>query len=124
MQTTSSGEIRVRLSPSEKRQRLLQREIKRWLPLLIENLKPKRIIVFGSFAENRVNEWSDVDLVIIHETNLLFLQRAKEAILLTKPKVGVDFLIYSPQEFFRLSKERPFFREEILNKGKVIYELR
>lgn len=124
MQTTSSGKIRVRLSPSEKRRRLLQREIKRWLPLLIENLKPKRIIVFGSFAENHVNEWSDIDLVIIHETNLPFLQRAKEALLLTKPKVGVDFLIYSPQEFSRLSKERPFFREEILNKGKVIYELR
>ncbi|MBI5842427.1 MAG: nucleotidyltransferase domain-containing protein [Chloroflexi bacterium] len=124
MQTNSTSKIRVRLSPSEKRRRLLQRELKRWLPLLIENFKPERIIVFGSFAANRVSEWSDVDLVIVHKTNLPFLQRAKAAMLLTQPKVGVDFLIYSPQEFSRLSKERPFFREEILNKGRVLYELR
>jgi predicted nucleotidyltransferase len=124
MRTASTGKARVRFSPSEKRRRLLQRELKRWLPLLVENMKPERIIVFGSLAENHVSEWSDVDLVIVHETNLRFLQRAKEAMLLTRPKVGVDFLIYTPQEFSRLSKERLFFREEILNKGKVLYERR
>jgi len=103
------------------RRRLLERELNRWLPLIIEHLKPERILLFGSLANKHLHEWSDVDLVIIQQTELPFFERTKQALKLIHPKVGVDLLIYTPQEFALLSKERRFFHEEIMAMGKVLY---
>ena len=108
----------------EKRRGALQRELERWLPLLIEHLQPEQIILFGSLNGAEVVEWSDVDLVIVQKTDLPFLKRVEEALLLIQPKVGVDLLIYTPEEFASLAIEQRFVREEILGKGKKIYERR
>jgi len=100
----------------------LERELERWLPLLIAHERPKQIILFGSYCTGEVKEWSDLDLVIVKETQARFLDRTRQVLDLLKPKVGVDVLVYTPDEFERLSKVRPFVRDEIVGKGKVIYE--
>jgi predicted nucleotidyltransferase len=113
------------LSPAMKilsRREALQRELKRWMPILIGNLHPERIILFGSLNQAEISEWSDVDLVVVQETNQPFLKRVRDAMLLLQPKVGLDLLIYTPKEFLQLSRERRFVREEILKKGKLLYE--
>jgi predicted nucleotidyltransferase len=106
---------------SANRRKALQRELDRWLPLLIEHLKPEQILLFGSLANKNLGEWSDIDLVVIQQTKLPFLERTKQALRLIHPKVGVDLLIYTPEEFSRLSRERRFFRDEIIAKGTVLY---
>ena len=121
MQTKPKTKIRSQNSASENRREALQRELKRWLPLLIENLNPERILLFGSLADERPGEWSDVDLVVVHQTTLPFYRRIKQALQLIHPKVGVDLLIYTPEEFSSLARERRFFRDEILDKGRVLY---
>ena len=75
-------------------------------------------------AAGSVGQWSDLDLVIVKETPLRFLDRTKEVMQLLRPRVGVDILVYTPEEFERLSHERAFFRTEIVEKGKVLYEHR
>ncbi len=89
---------------------------------LREHYSPQRILLFGSLASGRVNEWSDIDLVIIKETRQKFLDRIREVMQLLKPKVGVDILVYTPEEFAQLNEERAFVREEIVAKGRVLYE--
>ena len=121
MQKESKNRTRIKRSPSYIRKQMLQRELNRWLPLLIENLEPERILLFGSMASKSLNEWSDIDLVIVHNTKLPFYRRIKQALQLIHPKVGVDLLIYTPEEFSKLSRERRFFRDEILGNGKVLY---
>ena len=121
MKTKVKTKTRLVKSPVSIRRRLLQRELKRWLPLLIDNLQPEKILLFGSMAGKRLSEWSDIDLVIIHHTNLPFYRRIKQALQLIHPKVGVDLLIYTPDEFAKLSRERRFFRDEIIEGGKVLY---
>ena len=121
MKTKVKTKTRLVKSPVSMRRRLLQRELKRWLPLLIDNLQPEKILLFGSMADKRLSEWSDIDLVIIHHTNLPFYRRIKQALQLIHPKVGVDLLIYTPDEFAKLSRERRFFRDEIIEGGKVLY---
>jgi hypothetical protein len=69
-----------------------------------------------------VEEWSDLDLVIIKDTQAPFLDRTRQILALLRPRVGVDILVYTPQEFQQLSQERPFVRQEIIQKGQVIYE--
>ena len=104
------------------RRALLERELSRWLPLLIAHEQPDKIILFGSYCTGQVGEWSDLDMVIIKSTPAAFLDRTRQVLMLLKPRVGVDVLVYTPQEFEHLSRERAFLREEILTKGKVIYE--
>ncbi len=102
-------------------QRHLEGELKRCTDLLVAHYAPEKIILFGSLATGQVRLWSDIDLVMVSQTNLRFLDRTKAALLLLRPQVGLDLLIYTPEEFDRLSRERPFFRQEILT-GKVLYE--
>jgi predicted nucleotidyltransferase len=110
------------LQTSTERKQLLEQELARYLRLLTEHGDPDRVIVFGSLTRDRVHAWSDIDLVIVEQTNLPFLQRLRKVRKLLRPKVGTDILVYTPEEFERLRRERPFFREEILAKGVVVYE--
>jgi len=41
---------------------------------------------------------------------------------LLKPRVGIDILVYTPDEFAQMSQERLFVRQEIAAKGRVLYE--
>ncbi len=100
----------------------LQGELDRYLELLTRDDPPERIILFGSLATGRLSEWSDLDLIVIRETSQPFLERIKTILSLLKPQVGVDLLVYTPQEFEQLCRERCFFRDEVLAKGKVVYE--
>ena len=113
------------MTTSEKtaqRRALLEAELKRYIKQLREEYDPECILLFGSLASGNVEEWSDIDLVIIKETKSRFLERIREVMQLLRPQVGVDVLVYTPEEFARLSKERAFVRQEILEKGKVLYE--
>ncbi len=104
------------------RRALLEAELARYVQALREHYSPQRILLFGSLASGRVNEWSDIDLVIIKETRQKFLDRIREVMQLLKPKVGVDILVYTPEEFAQLKEARAFVREEIVAKGRVLYE--
>lgn len=100
----------------------LQTELARYLDLLEKHVAPEKVILFGSLAGDRVKEWSDIDLVIVTNTQARFLDRSKEMLRLLQPRVGLDVLVYTPDEFEQLCRERPFFQQEILAKGKVLYE--
>jgi predicted nucleotidyltransferase len=99
----------------------LAEELNRYVPLLVAHYAPEKIILFGSLSTGEARLWSDIDLVVVTDTDKRFLDRIKEALLLLRPEVGLDVLIYTPQEFEQLCQERPFFQQEIL-KGKVLYE--
>jgi len=100
-------------------------EIRKNLDQVLEGLKkyydPEKVILFGSAATGRVGPTSDIDLAIIKKTNLPFIKRSLQLVDLLDYDINVDFLVYTPEEFARAVKERRFFREEILNKGKVLY---
>ncbi|NJK52041.1 MAG: nucleotidyltransferase domain-containing protein [Leptolyngbyaceae cyanobacterium SU_3_3] len=110
------------LNAATTRQQLLETELDRYVSVLREIYDPRSIRVFGSMATGTVHEWSDIDLVIVKETNQRFLERTKEVLRLLQPKVGLDVLVYTPAEFEQLCQERAFVRDEIVNKGKVLYE--
>jgi predicted nucleotidyltransferase len=104
------------------RRDILKSELDRYVQLLRDHYDPQRIVLFGSMATDNIGEWSDIDLLIIKETNHRFLDRTREVIELLSPKVGVDILVYTPDEFGRLAEQRTFIRDEVVGKGKVLYE--
>jgi len=104
-----------------RRQQKLQSELNRFLPILINQFGALKIIVFGSLASDEVSEWSESDLVVVRNTSLRFLDRSAELIRALQPQVGVDFLVYTPDEWDCLTRENLFVRNEISKKGKELY---
>jgi predicted nucleotidyltransferase len=100
----------------------LESELARIVDELVATYAPNRIILFGSAATGRAQLWSDLDLVLVCDTSLRFLDRIKDVLMRLKPRVGLDVLVYTPQEFDQLCLDRSFFRDEIVGRGQVLYE--
>jgi predicted nucleotidyltransferase len=109
-------------SSVEARKILLERELARYVDILASQENLEKVIVFGSVAAGEIHEWSDIDLVIIQQTASPFFARLREIRQLLQPTVGTDVLVYTPGEFEQMCRERDFMREEILGKGRTIYE--
>ena len=78
---------------------------------------------YGSFAHGAIHAWSDLDLCVIKRTEKRFIERLEEVGLLTLPCVGCQILVYTPQELEAVRQQgHYFFVDEILGKGKVLYE--
>jgi predicted nucleotidyltransferase len=105
------------------RQTRLAQALAQILEILTTQYQPEKVILFGSMASGTVHEWSDLDLVIVKDTSKPFLQRLKEVALMCQASVGLDFLVYTPNEFAQMiSEQNPFVLEEIVRRGKVVYE--
>jgi len=101
----------------------LESELSRILPIIIDKYQPEKIILFGSLATGEVHEWSDIDLAIVKETELNYFDRLLEFKKLLDANLATDVFIYRPKEFAaRVAENHYFMIDEILGKGKVLYE--
>jgi predicted nucleotidyltransferase len=114
----------MKLFTVEERKVSLEKELQRVIRIIIDKYNPEKIILFGSLVEGKIHEWSDIDLLIIKKTDKRSIERCIELAGLVKPKIGIDFFIYTPDEFKTLIRERYSFISEIIKKGKVVYEKR
>lgn len=58
--------------------------------------------VFGSFLTKEFNDQSDLDLILVLETNTPFIDRAKDFLDLLELPNPIDLLVYTPEEFQKL----------------------
>ncbi len=105
--------------------RISQAEIDTRVHHVVEELKPyhpMRVIVFGSAARGDADEFSDLDFVIIKQTDQPFLDRLKEAALLVHTPGAIDFFVYTPKEWEQMQEMESPFPEHVLSEGRVVYE--
>lgn len=102
------------------RKKKLLKELERIKQELLEKYHPLKIILFGSLVSGKVKENSDIDLVIVKDSDKTFIDRAIEVALLTQPNLAIDFIVYTPEEFKHMESQNNYFFREII-KGKVIY---
>ena len=91
---------------------------------LVSELKPEKIILFGSYAYGNPTPDSDVDLLVIMKTRAKEIDRyVKVSNLLYPRQFPVDIIVKTPKEIEAEHKKRGnFFMREILTKGRVVYE--
>lgn len=105
--------------------RLTEAEIDAELADLVEMLKPyeaQRIVLHGSLTRGDWNRASDIDLIIVKETDLPFTKRISEVIDLCDTTMNVEPLIYTPEELAAMLEAGNSFLEKALRQGKVLYE--
>ena len=89
---------------------------------IVAALQPKRIILFGSYANGRPTPDSDVDLLVILETTQKPAERQVAVSRLIRPRpFPVDILTRTPQEIEESLRKQDPFIQEILAQGKVLY---
>ena len=103
----------------EAHQEALWKEAER-LTNAASKLGVKRIVLFGSLIREKPGLTSDLDLLIIWDTPLGFLQRTVELYRRLQPRVPTDLLVYTPNEMEGMI-DTPFIKRA-LEQGKVLYE--
>jgi len=83
---------------------------------------PQTVILFGSFARGDYHAGSDVDLLIVKQTNRPFTERSAEVLRACQSKLAIEPLVYTPDEFERMKRQKNPFIFKALAEGKVIYE--
>ena len=80
----------------------------------------QRVVLFGSLARGQPGLTSDLDLIIVWDTALGFVERTVELYRRLQPRVPTDLLVYTTDEM-EWMVERPFVRRA-LEEGRVLYE--
>jgi hypothetical protein len=104
--------------------REMQQTIERIVTRIVEQYRPEKIILFGSYACGEPDAGSDVDLLIVKETNQRPIdRRITVRRIVHTSRCGMPFspLVITPQELTqRLEMGDPFYHE-IVDRGKVQY---
>lgn len=83
-------------------------------------LDVEKISLFGSYARGRADLFTDLDILVIMDTDKPFIERAGEIYGLLCLPVDADVLCYTPEEFRRMCAT-PFMKN-ILEDELVLYE--
>lgn len=75
------------------------------IQLFKEKLKDRvcEAYFFGSFATNSMHSQSDIDIMLVKQTNTPFVERAFEFADLLDIISTLDILVYTPEEFLKLT---------------------
>ncbi len=88
----------------------------------LRRYRSQKVILFGSFARGDYHAGSDIDLLIVKETERPFVERIGEVLASCDYSIPLEPLVYTPEEFARMGEEGSPFIEQVLREGRVIYE--
>lgn len=88
----------------------------------LRRYQPQKVILFGSFARGDYHATSDIDLLIIKQTERPFADRIGDVLALCDYSIPLEPLVYTLSEFEQMCKENNLFIVKVLQEGKVIYE--
>ena len=90
---------------------------------IVMRFNPDKIILFGSYASGNPNNDSDLDLLVINDTDL---PRHKRSFDIQKALIGsmipMDILVYTKTEFEHEKNEKGSFLNSAIKTSKVLYE--
>ena len=84
--------------------------------------RPRKIILFGSYAYGHPNEDSDVDLLVVMPHTGAAHRKATEIRLAVTEHFPMDLLVRSPAQLRDGLAQRDWFIVEVLEKGIVLHD--
>lgn len=93
------------------RRRVLERELAR-IRGRLRRPGVRKVILIGSMARGEVTPFSDLDLVIVQDTDKRYLDRLNEWGDHLDARCALDLFVYTPGEFEEM-RERPFLRHAL-----------
>jgi predicted nucleotidyltransferase len=98
-------------------------QLQKLLQTLVEKVRPEKVVLFGSYASGTATPESDIDLLVILESDLRRDHRQEAISQALRPRrVPIDILAYTPAEVQRCMQMPTSFVRHILTTGKVLYD--
>lgn len=91
---------------------------------LIAEYSPERVFLFGSHAYGAPDGDSDIDLLVIKDTQESFFDRltsARRVVTGTHKGIPLDLLVLTPDELAARLEAGDQFMAEITEKGQLLY---
>lgn len=86
----------------------------------LKSINPQKIILFGSYAYGKPNPDSDVDLLVVVNTDKSFHERIQQLRPLLPKNKAIDLIVLTPLEYQKAKGINPLVTE-IDSKGRVLY---
>ena len=100
-----------------------QQDIEMVAARLAEAAGAEQVILFGSHARGEAHDTSDVDLMIVAESNLPRFKRSRVLYSLLRPyPFPMDLIVYTPEEVERGKQSPLSFVSNVLREGKTVYD--
>jgi predicted nucleotidyltransferase len=97
--------------------------IRKFCNAVAKQFRPRKIILFGSYAYGKPTEDSDVDLLVVMDRTRYRGERMSLRIRLAVDRdFPMDLLVRTPAEVAKRLRWGDCFIREIVEKGKVLYE--
>ena len=100
----------------------IYQQIKKITCQIVKEHQPEKIILFGSYSWGEPSHDSDVDLLVVKETeNTRETAKEIDGSIFPRP-FPIDLIVYTPAKLKReLNLEEPFV-SKITKEGKVLFE--
>ena len=102
---------------------ITDKKIEEIISKIIRNYDPDKIILFGSYAKGTANEDSDLDLIIVKNTDKPKHKRGKEVRkFLLGSLIPMDLKVYTPDEFENERSSDFSFLNSAIKDSLIVYE--
>jgi predicted nucleotidyltransferase len=102
---------------------LTNKKIKKIIDVIVKGYKPKKIMLFGSYACGNANKHSDLDLMIIKDTVVKKNKRAIPIHSLFNPyPYDMDIIVYTQEEFESTKNVINTIAYFVNKEGETVYE--
>jgi predicted nucleotidyltransferase len=88
---------------------------------IVREFSPERIILFGSYADGRASDDSDVDLLVVLPFEGKPVRKAIEIRNKINARLPLDLIVRTPQQLARRLAQNDWFMREIVERGRTLY---
>ena len=101
----------------------VEKKIEEITRTIVEKFQPEKIILFGSWAWGKPTPDSDVDLLVVKDTDETRRERERKMTDVLYPAgIAMDILVYTPAELEEsINRKRNLFLEDIVHNGRVLF---
>ncbi len=116
---------RTRSGASNGFKRMTRLQVRAVVNKIVEQLNPEKVILFGSYAHGTPTIDSDVDMLIVMESEERPVKRAVRAYEVVEGKTfPMDIVVRTPEELAHRLEIGDYFMQDIVEHGKLLYERR
>lgn len=103
--------------------RVTRKQINAVVRRIVQEFNPEKVILFGSYAYGKPTADSDVDLLVVMESNERPAKRTARVLgaILDVKTFPMDLLVRTPQELENRLTIGDFFMQEVIERGKALY---
>jgi predicted nucleotidyltransferase len=89
---------------------------------IVEHFGPQKVILFGSYAQGKPTRDSDVDLLVVMDTNEQPLHAAARISAAIDHPFPLDIVVFRPSDLQASLERKGVFATEVMAKGIVLHE--